>query len=230
MTMAILKDLFLKLSILLALIIGCHKTQHFEVNRTARILQAMQTFLFFEGVKTLPSRSGEGLGEKLSWRIASFPGFGKMMLCQPAMTEWQDLKSTPMDGIGEFYTNPQTGSCEIFAVIGPGTIFDVANRHLIENQEIPPSTLLIVELKHAALHWMAPVDLDILDLIQQKELTDLCVDQQSLWVVFADGLVVNFEGKISGEDLGSLAIQGTTSLQLRKNLIERFGTRSILNN
>jgi hypothetical protein len=207
---------------------GCQKKEPpFEIRREDRIRHAIYNFLFFEGIVTSCSNR-LGLGEALSWRATSFPSFGKMMLSHPGLCEWQDLKSTELDGIGEFFNNPKTGNCEIFVVFGQGTVFDSQNRHLIGERQIPPSTLLIIELIHSISHWMAPEDLDVSVLLEQEKLSNLCVNKQSVWVAFADGLVVEFQGDIPGRELGNLAVLTKTSLESRDELISRFGRKSIV--
>ena len=210
--------------------VGCQKKEPpLElVRREDRIRHAIFNLLFFDGIVT--SRSNrKGLGEALSWRAKSFPGFGKMMLDHPELSEWQDLKLTELDGNGVFFNNPKTGNCEIFVVLGQDTVFDPENEYLIEERQIPPSTLLIVELDHSIPHWMAPEDLDVSVLLAQEKLTNLCVDKHSIWVAFADGLVVEFQGDIPGRELGNLALLTKTSLETRDELINRFGRKSIVN-
>lgn len=70
----------------------------------------------------------------------------------------------------------------IVAITGPDTAFD--GKHVYKLAELPPQLIIIVELAHSHIHWMAPGDLDINDIHQS--ITD-GLDGNGVYVGFVDG-------------------------------------------
>src|SRR5262249_42651950 len=80
--------------------------------------------------------------------------------------------------------SPDQLETNIVAITGPGTAFD--EDHPTRLKDIPPSTILCIEIAHSGIHWMAPGDLRLGKLPQSLSRG---LDGRGLHVGCADGSV-----------------------------------------
>ena len=155
----------------------------------------------------LPRRHKDGAGRVLgSWR------FGTLRY-----TGWQNWKEWPNADMAAtwdapanraiaserfiycFANNvPEEERCHtnIYAVTGPGTAFDPRHRgHL---HDLPPATIVLIEVAHSGVHWMAPGDLSIDDV---PESIARGVDGDGVFVGFADESVAFLRNDVPVEVL-----------------------------
>jgi hypothetical protein len=186
----------------LAVIIGLFHAVR-KVNRMARrvnhrndLRQIMLTLANFNNTYDgLPPAVRKDKTEQplCSWRFQTLP-FLQSWMGSPAMEfgepwdsqanqYWANLR------IRTYCWSSEEGSPEPFhtnvvAVTGPGTPFGDDRQNRL--QDMDRATILVVEIAHSGIHWMAPWDLS-LDKIPESLVHG--VDREGFHVLFADGQV-----------------------------------------
>jgi hypothetical protein len=126
-----------------------------------------------------------------SWRLQILPFLESMMRKIEYGEAWNSpanrfLNELPFRNYCWLYKNdsPEKFHTNVVAVTGPGTPFGDDLQHSL--RDIPLSTILVVEIAHSGIHWMAPGDLS-LDSIPESIAYGL--DGDGFHVVFADGQI-----------------------------------------
>lgn len=114
-----------------------------------------------------------------SWMGSPHMEFGEPW-DSPANKYWADMAirvywwSSEEDSEEKLHTN-------VVAITGPGTPFEDDRR--VRLKEVPGNTILLVEIAHSGIHWIAPGDLQ-LDSIPESLVQGL--DGDGFLVLFAD--------------------------------------------
>jgi hypothetical protein len=197
------------LAFIIILVIAGHK-----VNRAARRAThrndlkqiGLTLFNFHESYNRLPpSARKDKAGRPLcSWRFQTLP-FLQSWMSSPAM-EFDEPWDSPANQYWANLRNPihcwsEEGSPEQFhtnvvALIGPGTPFEDDRPHRL--QEMAGATILLVEIAHSGIHWMAPGDLS-LDAIPESLVQG--VEGDGFHVFFADSEVWFLSADVPLEDV-----------------------------
>jgi hypothetical protein len=129
-----------------------------------------------------------------SWMSSPIPEFGESWDSQ-ANRYWAELGmptycwSSEKDSPEQFHTS-------VVAVTGPGTPF--GHDRQIRLQDMDRATILVVEVAHSGIHWMAPEDLSL------DSVPDSLVhgpDGDGFHVLFADGQIWFLSPSVPLEEL-----------------------------
>ena len=179
----------------------------------------------YEGLP--PAVRRDKAGRRLcSWRFQILPfleswmGSPKMEFGEPwdsqANQFWAGLR------IRTYCWSSEDGSPEQFhtsvvAVTGPGTPFGHDRQNRL--QEMPGATILVVEVAHSGIHWMAPEDLT-LDSLPDSLVHGL--DGDGFHVLFADGQVWFLSADVSLEEVKKFLTIDSAKHHDREQILGRY--------
>jgi hypothetical protein len=119
---------------------------------------------------------------------------------------WSSKEGSP----DQFHTN-------VVAITGPGTPFEEGRQ--IRTQDLPGSTILVVEIAHSGIHWAAPGDLSLdnvpVSLVQG-------VEGDGFHVYFADGQTWFLSADVPLEDVKKFFTIAGAKEHDREQLLGRY--------
>jgi hypothetical protein len=137
-----------------------------------------------------------------SWRFEVLPEFGwsqwpnvDMKSPWSTSTNRAAASNVPWYCLEMFPTEDELDT-RVFAVTGPGTAFDPPRKYSLK--ELPSHLILLIEIAHSHVPWMAPGDLDVTKV---PEKITSGVDGEGVMVAFADGAIWHLRRDIPLADL-----------------------------
>jgi len=168
---------------------------------------------FHDSYNRLPSavRKDKAGRTLCSWRFRILPWVEAIMIEAHYNKPWDDPANRwfsshpfPVYCWASERESPASANTNVVAITGPGTALD--GDRPIQFSEIPPDTILAIEIADSGIHWMEPGDLSI-DRVPETIAEG--VDGQGVHVLFADCSVRMLRPDVSLEDLKkSFTIEG----------------------